>query len=333
MVSSTLTVLAIAAFLNRVSARTSASCNPLNVTCSADAALGKSVLYDFTKGPSTDWSLSTGSFPTFNSLGAEFSIVNMLDSPTLSSNWYIMFGHYDIVLKAASGQGAISSVVLLSDDLDEIDFEFLGAQDNNVQTNYFGKGITGNYDREITVPVASPQETFHTYSVDWTAEAITWSIDGNVMRTLTPQTADTNQYPQTPMRMKIGTWPSGDPSEPEGVIQWGGGLINYNDGPFTMTVQSVRVVDYSSGTSYSYGNNSGTWQSLQSSGGKINSSGNPNTPASTASMEGFSTSKPTSTPTPTLNPSSTSFKATITSSSPVINQSYMSPPKPARFLE
>jgi len=37
-----------------------------------------------------------------------------------------------------------------------------------------------------------------------------------------------------------------------------------------MTVQSVSVVDFSTGSSYSYQGSSGTWESIQPSGGKVN---------------------------------------------------------------
>lgn len=37
-----------------------------------------------------------------------------------------------------------------------------------------------------------------------------------------------------------------------------------------MTVQSVSVVDYSTGSQYSYGDTSGEWTSIQASGGSVN---------------------------------------------------------------
>lgn len=40
-----------------------------------------------------------------------------------------------------------------------------------------------------------------------------------------------------------------------------------------MAVKSIAVTDYSTGTQYSYSGTSGTWQSIQSQGGKISSSG------------------------------------------------------------
>ena len=55
-----------------------------------------------------------------------------------------------------------------------------------------------------------------------------------------------------------------------------------------MTVKSVKAVDYSTGKSYSYGDNTGDWQSIKSDGGKVNGNGSPDSPVSTASAAGSS---------------------------------------------
>jgi beta-glucanase (GH16 family) len=55
----------------------------------------------------------------------------------LTSKWYIMFGKVEISVKAAPGAGIVSSFVLQSDTLDEIDWEWLGADPDEVQSNYF----------------------------------------------------------------------------------------------------------------------------------------------------------------------------------------------------
>ena len=201
-------LIAAAATVAPTFAQTFTSCNPLKKTCDPDPALGKAVQYDFTAGASQDWTVSTGAAPKFSSNGADFTIAKTGDSPTMSSKWYMMFGHYEVVMKAAPGVGVVSSLVLQSDDLDEIDFEWLGADDQHVQSNYYGKGNTDTYDRGANLTNPGSQDDFHTYAVDWTAEKTTWSIDGQVLRTLTPQTADTNQYPQTPMQLKLGSWVS-----------------------------------------------------------------------------------------------------------------------------
>lgn len=80
-------------------------------------------------------------------------------------------------MQAAPGVGVISTAVLLSDDLDEIDLEFsgnnYGASGGSLQTNYFGKGITGNYDRGTQPSVSDPTQAFHTYTIDWSPTQLT----------------------------------------------------------------------------------------------------------------------------------------------------------------
>lgn len=51
---------------------------------------------------------------------------------------------------------------------------------------------------------------------------------------------------------------------------WAGGQTDYSQGPFTMYLKSMTVTDYSTGSSYSYSDMSGSWQSITSNGGQIN---------------------------------------------------------------
>ena len=114
-------------------------------TCPADPALGKSITIDFTSGASNEFN-AIGA-PTYNSDGANLAVAQSGDSPTLTSKWYMQFGNVEVVMKPAPGVGIVSSMVLQSDDLDEIDFEWLGADGQQVQSNYFGKGQTLSYNR------------------------------------------------------------------------------------------------------------------------------------------------------------------------------------------
>ena len=190
-----------------------------------------------------------------------------------------MFGHVDFIIKSAPGQGVVSSAVLLSDCLDEIDFEWLGGNDEQVQSNYFGKGqTTTGYNRGAFHGAPRNQEGFNTYSIDWTADQIVWSINGVTVRVLKATEAEAGQYPQTPMQIKVGSWAGGDPANAPGTVQWAGGPIDYTKGPYTMLVKGIAVTDYSTGTSYSYDGTAGTWQSIRSNGGTIRTSGNGKTP-------------------------------------------------------
>ncbi|KAF3934823.1 Beta-glucanase [Dactylella cylindrospora] len=208
---------------------------------------------------------------TYTSDGAQFQVSGSGNSPTLASNFYIMFGRVDVTMKAAPGVGIVSSVVLQSDDLDEIDWEWLGGDNAQVQSNYFGKGNTATYDRAAFIPVSNPQTTEHTYTIEWTSKSIIWSIDGSPMRVLAVENSSGGgqYYPQTPMQIKLGAWSGGDPSNPPGTIQWAGGYTDYSQGPFNMFVRSISVQDYSTGTSYYYSDNSGSYLSIRSNGGTI----------------------------------------------------------------
>lgn len=278
--------LAAAALLPLATAQTSTSCNPLTTTCSADSALGKTVNIDFTSGASDSFT-AQGS-PQYTKDGVSFSVAKSGDAPTLISKWYIMFGRVDVVLKAAPGTGIVSSFVMQSDDLDEIDWEWLGGDDTQAQSNYFGKGQTTTYNRGAFHSVSGNHDAFHTYTVIWTASQIVWQIDGVTVRALAPADAN-NQYPQTPMQIKMGVWSGGDSSNAAGTIAWAGGATDYTKGPYTMYVKSVKVQDYSTGTQYVYGDKTGTWESIKAVGGSVNSGGSTTevaAPAVTSSSSG-----------------------------------------------
>jgi hypothetical protein len=106
----------IATLFSTSNGQTYSNCNPLTQsTCPADTALGKAVNIDFTQGASD--SFTAQGTPTYDSNGVSFTIRQHGDSPQLTSKWYIMFGKVDVVLKAAPGQGIVSSFVMQSDDL------------------------------------------------------------------------------------------------------------------------------------------------------------------------------------------------------------------------
>jgi beta-glucanase (GH16 family) len=250
--------------------------------------------------------------------GAEFFIDSEFDAPTVESHWNIFFGRVDVVLKASTGKGIVSSVVLESDDLDEIDWEWLGGDYTSVESNYFGKGDTTTYDRAIYHPISNPQLDFHTYSIDWSPERINWEIDGAVIRTLTyDAAAGGSRYPQTPMKLKLGSWVGGSASLPEGTVQWAGGLADFTQGPFTMFVKSITVKDAQQGAkSYTYGDNSGSWQSIIVEGGQGANFQETSASISSAASTSTSTSTiPSSTSTSTRTSTSSSSSSQVVTSS------------------
>ena len=192
-----------------------------------------------------------------------------------------MFGSVSAVMKQSPGAGIVSSFILESDDLDEIDWEWLGSKPNEVQSNFFGKGDTTTYDRGQThMDQPNTITEYLNYTIEWTHESITWSVGkvgeaSEVLRTTTyddPLTHGGSRYPQTPMKVKIGNWiacPDATDVKLAGTCEWAGGEFNAAGGPYTMTVKSVTVRDYgcgSSSTPYKYGDKSGSWESITPKG-------------------------------------------------------------------
>ncbi len=93
-------------------AQTWTTCNPLNRTdCPSDTALGiRNATFDFTKNAAADnvWNTTAGTI-VYGNDGAEFTIAHEGDSPTIQSKFYILFGEVEVWLKAAPGQGVVSS--------------------------------------------------------------------------------------------------------------------------------------------------------------------------------------------------------------------------------
>ncbi|KAK4694787.1 hypothetical protein P7C71_g2845, partial [Lecanoromycetidae sp. Uapishka_2] len=179
-------------------AQTTTTCQPLNGL----ATSFYSIDFTTTKSLPNDWAVADYETVSFGAQGAELTFAKRYDAPTFFTKFKFLFGHVEYVVQGAPGQGIVSSMVLLSDDLDEIDWEMTGTGGDKVQTNYYGKGFL-DYTKADYVNVASPNAEFHTYSLDWTAESLTWSIDQVVVRTLRASDAG-DDFPQTPMKHKFG---------------------------------------------------------------------------------------------------------------------------------
>jgi beta-glucanase (GH16 family) len=310
---------AIIAALPTALAQTFTDCNPMEKTCPKDVGLNSaSFTSKFASDPNAEdsWSKAAYTTVTYDNKGAQFRIAKAGQAPTMETGFYFFFGRVDVTIKPAPGQGIISSIVLESDDLDEIDWEFLGGVDNQVQTNFFGKGDVSSYDRMIQYGVDSAQEVYHTYSLDWTAERIQWIIDGTVVRELkytdsvalngkvsitqskqyhnSPLT-NHQTYPQTPMRLKLGNWAGGADGNAEGTITWAGGKTDFSKGPFDMYVQDVSITNYNPAESYEYSDKSGSWQSIKINKGE-GSSDSASSSSSSSSSSGSSAATTTTSP-------------------------------------
>ncbi|ORY16570.1 cell wall glucanase-like protein [Clohesyomyces aquaticus] len=262
-------VAAVSALLPIAFAQTHTNCNPLNTTgCPNMPALGGNASFHFnTTWSDKLWKSTNNGQIAQKDEGAIFTINQSGDSPTIASSFYLLFGRVSVIMKAAPGTGIISSAILQSEDLDEIDWEFLGSNKTSILTNYFGKGNTTSYDRGKDFVIDNVQEKFHNYTIDWTKERIQWWFDDRMLRELKYEEAlGGKNYPQTPMNIRLGIWSGGDVKNNDpGVVAWAGGKTDFKQGPFSMTVRDIYAEDYTTAKEYSWEgmDASGSWQKVK----------------------------------------------------------------------
>ncbi|KAK3290261.1 concanavalin A-like lectin/glucanase domain-containing protein [Chaetomium fimeti] len=264
--ASAVALLAWSSLVGNAAAQVSTDCFPMNKTCPPNPAFGMEANFNFNSTPNIDiWETTVRPVTYDSDNGAGFRITNMGDSPTIRSKFYYFWGRTEVHLKASKGTGVISSIMMLSDNLDEIDWEFFGGNETIAQSNYFGKGFMPDVpNAEYHQVAANVQEDFHNYTTIWTKDFLDFYIDGGKVRRLVPDDANnTYYYPQTPMRLSIGIWAGGDPRMPKGTREWAGGDTDYSQGPFDMFVKSAYVEDYSSGKEYEYTDKTGSWESIK----------------------------------------------------------------------
>ncbi|KAJ5746907.1 uncharacterized protein N7511_008603 [Penicillium nucicola] len=249
-------------------AQTFSDCNPLQATCPANPGTTESdLVFDFTQSNALGkWKTTAGTVNTGGSNGAAFTINKLGDAPTIQTDFYFFYGEISVEMKTAPGQGIVSSIVLESDDLDEIDWEGIGGNNGQIETNYFGKGDTTTYDRATWVALATPEDVFHKYTINWSKEAIVWSIDGTPIRTVNYADAKGGtRFPQTPMNLRIGIWAGGSSDQP-GTVTWAGGATDYSAAPFSMYIKSVEIKNANPAESYTYSDKSGSSDSIKFTG-------------------------------------------------------------------
>ncbi len=236
----------------------------------------------------SDWSVASYETVNFGPNGAELTFAKRFDAPLIRTNFNFFFGSVEYVVQGAPGKGIVSSMVLLSDDLDEIDWEMTGSGGSQIETNYYGKGVP-NYNNYQYVNVTTPQTAFHTYGVQWSSEALVWYIDNVVVRTLTAAQAG-NYFPQTPMHVSLSLWDGGDPTEAPGTQNWAGGETTFpTTENYTMYIKSVRINNAMPGGGYQYTDKSGSWQSIRVLSNTTNGVSNFTSAANSSSMESTST--------------------------------------------
>lgn len=179
---------------------------------------------------------------------------NQSSGTVLSSTHYVWYGKVSATLKTSHLQGVVTAFILFSNAQDEIDYEFIGSELEEAESNYYYQAVL-NYTNVVNTSVSDTYENYHTYEIDWSPEELTWSIDGNSFRTLKKadtynESTESYHYPQSPSRVQVSLWPGGDSKNGIGTISWAGGAIDWDsddikdNGYYYMLLKNVSVECY-----------------------------------------------------------------------------------------
>ncbi|EST10166.1 Glycoside hydrolase, family 16 [Kalmanozyma brasiliensis GHG001] len=163
----------------------------------------------------------------------------------ISTTDYLMYGYVEATLRHNARQGLIAAFITMSDIKDEIDIEF-GKNSSVLMSNYFHMGQGTIAHAADLSPAGLNVSDWHTYGLNWTSTALQWSVDGRIVRTLTRNQAG-DSYPRSPARIQFSTWAGGNATNPEGTIEWAGGLIDWDtpeykeDGYYWQEIKQFNV--------------------------------------------------------------------------------------------
>ncbi|GKZ21732.1 hypothetical protein AbraIFM66951_003802 [Aspergillus brasiliensis] len=196
--------------------------------------MDNAVLYDHYLGNASEYDWVYSGYPKIKNESLWLTMPNGTTGSLYSLNHYIWYGKVSAKIKSSRTQGVVTGFILMSDDFDEIDLEWVGYNLSSAQTNFYFQGVE-NYTNEVNAAVSTGNtfSEWHTYTIDWKPDVLEWLIDGTVMRTLTKNstynaTSGIYQYPQTPSRLEMSIWPGGSEAEGAGTIEWAGGLIDWD---------------------------------------------------------------------------------------------------------
>jgi beta-glucanase (GH16 family) len=160
-------------------------------------------------------------------------LTQQLGGTRISLNQEMQYGHIDVTMRMSPGSNVVSSFILMAENGDEIDFEFVGKDGNLIQTNYFYKGVL-IYDKNAKfykVP-KNLSTSFEKYTIHWSPDYYEWKYNGYTLRQLFRN--QTKNFPDSRSKVQFGIWQA-QPSN------WAGPGILWNQEPFNVTITNITI--------------------------------------------------------------------------------------------
>ncbi len=177
----------------------------------------------------------------------------------LYSKANVKYGKFEIRMKLASAGGVISSFFLYynnsylggSEPWEEIDIEAVGSNPGGFQTNL----ITGTAASKVTSEkfhncVSNISQAYHTFTIEWTPDYISWFFDGSELRKTTGNQVVACQ--QKEMSCRFNLWISD-------VVSWAG-QFNPSVLPVYQVINWIQYSRYTPGAGVNGTNFTPEWR-------------------------------------------------------------------------
>ena len=262
---------------------------------------------DYTKNLKVDYN-------TANVKQSDGKLVLSLDQVTggtrISTLNTVHYGTIEAKMRVSSGSNVISSFILMAKNGDEIDFEFVGKDDNIIQTNFFYHGEP-IYDKNAKFYAVNKKlsRSFDTYRLVWTPESYEWWFNGVRLRTLLK--SNTTKFPDSPSLVQFGIWKAPN-------SRWAGNGTDWSKGPYNVTIDEFKIMcgkhttTSTSGTSITSGTKA---SSTKASSTKASSTKAPTSSVGSTTTENTKREVTLSTTTPVIISTTTNSIASPTSTS------------------
>lgn len=169
---------------------------------------------------------------------------------TVSSSRWMLYGTVSARIKSGSASGGVISSFIFRNAMtgDEIDYEWVGKQPNEIQSNFYWHTPASMDPKDIdythSLSHQAPRSTetnatnsaagasnlsqdYHIYTIEWLPDSLTWFIDNQKIRTLLRSEVNGTKYPSSLSQIQFSIW-DGGLAHPA-TRDWAGGPTDWSD--------------------------------------------------------------------------------------------------------
>jgi beta-glucanase (GH16 family) len=143
------------------------------------------------------------------------------------------YGTIEVKMRVSPGSNIVTSFILMADNGDEIDFEYVGKDPKQIQTNYFYKGVP-IFDKNAKFFATGKDltTTYNTYKLHWTKDYYEWIYNGFSLRKMYRN--DTQNFPDSPSKLQFGIWKAQN-------SKWAGFGVDWAEAPFAASIEYIKI--------------------------------------------------------------------------------------------